>query len=153
MQWTASARRVSHGRSRRCCRPVTEAASTQAVNVADQRRDPSSLLNWLERLIRRRRESPEIGWGTYTRLSSDDPGVFAHRCEWEGNAIVAVHNLAGRRVRPEIVVEDAGADAVLVDLFDHDERRVGDGGRVKLELPRYGARWYRLRRAGQRIAP
>ena len=26
-------------------------------------------------------------------------------------------------------------------------------GRVKLELPRYGARWYRLRRAGQRIAP
>ena len=29
-----------------------------AVNVAAQRRDPESLLNWFERLIRRRRESP-----------------------------------------------------------------------------------------------
>ena len=107
----------------------------------------------MERLIRRRKECPELGWGTCTLLDAGEPSVLAHRSDWEGSTIVAVHNLAGRRVRPEIVVEDAGADAVLVDLFDHDERRVGDGGRVKLELPRYGARWYRLRRAGQRIAP
>ena len=34
-----------------------------------------------------------------------------------------------------------------------DERPVGEDGGVRLELPRYGARWYRLRRPGQRIAP
>ena len=34
------------------------------VNVADQRRDPNSTLNWFERLIRRRRETPEFGWGS-----------------------------------------------------------------------------------------
>ncbi len=45
-------------------RPVTEGAFGPAhVNVAAQRRDPDSLLNWFERLIRRRRECPEIGFG------------------------------------------------------------------------------------------
>jgi maltose alpha-D-glucosyltransferase/alpha-amylase len=34
----------------------------QHANVADQRRDPNSLLNWMERIIRMRKEVPEIGW-------------------------------------------------------------------------------------------
>jgi maltose alpha-D-glucosyltransferase/alpha-amylase len=124
-----------------------------AANVARQRRDPDSLLNWMERLVRRRKECPELGWGTCTLLDPGTPSVLAHRSDWDGSTIVAIHNLAGRRVRCEVVVEGAGEGAVLVDLFDHDERAVGDDGRVKLELPRYGTRWYRLRRAGQRIAP
>ncbi len=38
------------------------------VNVAAQRRDPNSLLNWMERMIRMRKEVPEIGWGDFTFL-------------------------------------------------------------------------------------
>src|SRR3569623_1818322 len=38
------------------------------VNVADQRRPPNSLLNWTERMIRMRKECPEIGWGTWQLL-------------------------------------------------------------------------------------
>ena len=34
------------------------------VNVAMQRRDPQSMLNWTERMIRMRKEVPEIGWAT-----------------------------------------------------------------------------------------
>jgi glycosidase len=123
------------------------------ANVARQRRDPGSLLSWFERLIRRRKECPELGWGTCTLLDAGHPSVLAHRSDWDGSTIVAVHNLAGRRVRTDIAIEDAGEGAALVDLLDLDERPIGDGGRVRLELPRYGARWYRLRRAGQRIAP
>jgi glycosidase len=123
------------------------------ANVARQRRDGDSLLNWMERLIRRRKECPELGWGVCTLLDAGEPSLLAHRSDWEGSTIVAVHNLAGRRVRGELVLEGAGDGAVLVDLFDDDERKVGDDGRVKVELPRYGGRWYRLRRAGQRIAP
>ena len=37
----------------------------QQVNVADQRRDPNSLLNWTERIIRTRKECAEIGWGDW----------------------------------------------------------------------------------------
>src|SRR5206468_9286778 len=32
------------------------------LNVASQRRDPNSFLNWLERMLRMRKEVPEIGW-------------------------------------------------------------------------------------------
>src|SRR6185295_8916207 len=30
-----------------------------------QRRDPQSLLNWMERIIRMRKEHPAIGWGDW----------------------------------------------------------------------------------------
>ncbi|MEY2533502.1 MAG: hypothetical protein QOF29_1412, partial [bacterium] len=52
------------------------------VNVAAQRRDAGSLLNWFERLIRRRRECPELGFGTLQLLESGVPSVLAHRCDW-----------------------------------------------------------------------
>jgi trehalose synthase len=123
------------------------------ANVWHQRREPDSLLNWMERLIRRRKECPELGWGRSTLLETGEHAVLAHRSDWAGSAIVAVHNLAGRRVRCDLHLEDAGGDDVLVDLFGHDVRSIGDDGRVRVELSRYGVRWYRLRRAGQRIAP
>src|SRR6266567_672537 len=52
------------------------------VNVAEQRRDPHSLLNWMERLIRGRKETPELGWGRCRVLPTSDPAVLALRCEW-----------------------------------------------------------------------
>ena len=71
----------------------------ERVNVAAQRRDPHSLLNWFERLIRRRRECPELGFGDMTILDVDADAVFAHRCDWDGATIVAVHELAGKPAR------------------------------------------------------
>ncbi len=41
------------------------------VNVAEQRRDTDSLMNWMERIIRMRKEVPEIGWGDFVVLRTD----------------------------------------------------------------------------------
>ena len=49
---------------------------------------------WIERLIRRRRECPELGWGETTILDSGDAAVFAHRADWQDSTIVAVHSFA-----------------------------------------------------------
>ena len=76
------------------------------VNVAAQRRDPDSLLNWMERLIRRRKETPEFGWGTSTLIETADPALFAHRCDWQDSTVVAVHNLGAQAGQG-----DAGARA------------------------------------------
>ncbi|MBA3748941.1 MAG: trehalose synthase [Solirubrobacterales bacterium] len=128
-------------------RPVTEGAfGPQHVNVAAQRRDRDSLLNWFERLIRRRRESPEIGFGRLTLLDAGEPSVLAHRCDWEGSTIVAVHELAGKAVEVQIAVDDGEA---LVDLFSDAEHPLP----ATLALPRYGAQWYRVRREGERLPP
>jgi len=128
-------------------RPLTAGAFGPAhVNATVLRRDPGSLLNWFERLIRRRRECPEIGFGALTVLDTDAPSVLAHRCDWEGSTIVAIHELAGRAVELKLPLDDGEA---LVDLFSDAEHALP----ATLRLERHAARWYRVRRAGQRLAP
>jgi glycosidase len=144
MQWTADGG-FSEASSLR--RPMVEGDyGPRHVNVAAQRRDPHSLLNWFERLIRRRRECPELGFGTMTPLETGAPSVFAHRCDWEGQTIVAVHELAGRDVTVTLPLDDGDG---LVDLFEDAEHPPG----AALELAPYGAHWFRVRRPGERLVP
>jgi maltose alpha-D-glucosyltransferase/alpha-amylase len=118
----------------------------ERVNVAAQRRDPGSLLNWFERLIRRRRECPELGFGTFELLETGARSVLAHRCDWEGSTVVAVHELAGREATVKLPVSDGEA---LVDLLDEDEH----GLPATVTLGPYAARWFRVRRAATRLPP
>jgi maltose alpha-D-glucosyltransferase/alpha-amylase len=144
MQWTAERHR-GFTTAEEPSRPLAPGDA----QVAEQRRRPHSLLNWMERLIRRRRECPELGWGEISILDAGDPAVLAHRADWDGSTIVAVHSLAdGER---EVRVDVGDADAA-VDLFAHEELEPRDG-RVEVALGRYGHRWFRVRRPGQRVAP
>ena len=118
------------------------------TNVERQRRDPGSLLNWMERLIRRRRECPELGCGDWALLEQEDRAVFAHRADWDGSTIVAVHNLAGRGSEATLRLD---AEGELVDLFGAESLRLD--GELSLALEPYDHRWFRLRRPGQRVAP
>jgi trehalose synthase len=150
MQWSAEPQ-AGFTTGKEPCRPLVEDGpfAFSEVNVTSQRRDPDSLLNWMERLIRRRRECPELGWGTWSLLNTGDSAVFAQRSDWEDSTIVAVHNFADRDARARLVIEGEGA---LVDLFEHDEHEL-DGGEVELDLPPYGAAWFRVRRPGRRLPP
>jgi trehalose synthase len=124
------------------CRPMLD----DDVDVASQRRDPDSFLNWFERLVRRYKECPELGWGAWRVLDAGDDAVFAHRCDWDDRCVVAVHNLAGRAAQVRLDVDGEA----LVDLFGPGE--LDARATAELELEPYGHRWYRLRRAGQRVA-
>lgn len=149
MQWSDEPQ-AGFTTAREAGRPVLSGGpyGHEHVNVAAQRRDPGSLLNWMERLIRRRRECPELGWGDWALLAQDDPAVFAHRADWDASTIVAVHNLAGRATEATLALD---ADGTLVDLFGVDELPLD--GPVTIPLEPYGYRWLRLRRPGQRVAP
>jgi trehalose synthase len=152
MQWAADATAgFSAAEPGELCRPVTgaEGFGPGAVNAAAQRRDDGSLLNWFERLIRRRKECPELGWGRFRLLPTAEPAVLAHRSDWDDRALVAVHHLAGRAGRTALTLDDADRVEALEDLF-RDEDLVPDrDGRVELELEPYAHRWLRVRRPGQ----
>ena len=150
MQWSAEPQ-AGFTTAEEAARPVVEEGpfGYSEVNVTRQRRDPESLLNWMERLIRRRRECPELGWGESGLLDSGDAAVFAQRSDWEGSTVLAVHNLAGREARARL---ELGGEGALVDLFHDDERELEEGA-VTIELPPYGAHWFRVRRPGQRLPP
>ena len=136
-------------------RPVTTGRfGPMAVNVADQRRDNDSLLNWMERVIRRRRETPEIGWGAVTLLESGDAAVLAHRCDWEQSTFVAVHNFDGSPREVRVELGDVEGIDELVDLLD-GARGVEplDDDTLVLKLEGYGHRWFRLRGPDTRNPP
>ena len=84
------------------CRPLPtdERFASAVVNVERQRTDPDSLLNWFERIIRLRKELPEIGWGQCTVLDGSESSVLVLRFDWQGRTVVTAHNLARRRERP-----------------------------------------------------
>jgi trehalose synthase len=144
MQWSAGAAGgFSDAKPEALVRPQPGGAFAPAkVNATDQRRDPDSLLRFVQRLIRRRRETPELGWGSSTLIETADPAVFAHRCDWEGSTVVAVHNLGRRETRVELALGD---DARAVhDLLADAEHPVPRGGTLGLDLEGYGGRWLRV---------
>jgi maltose alpha-D-glucosyltransferase / alpha-amylase len=143
MQWTGE----RHGGFSRAERPITpviddDVFGYRTVNVADQRRDPNSLLNWTERRIRMRKECPEISWGQFTILRTKTPEVLVLRYDWRGVSMVTVHNFVDRR---QTVVFDPGVDHgnVLVDVFDENHSRA-DNGWHEVKLDPYGYRWFRV---------
>ncbi|EJW10290.1 Trehalose synthase [Rhodovulum sp. PH10] len=115
------------------------------VNAAFQRRHPDSLLNWTERIIRMRKEVPEIGWGDFSVIETDDPAVLIVRYDWRNNSALFVHNLAAtpREVAFSPGVEGAHGD-VLINLLGDDHDAAGDDGLHHLVLEGYGYRWYRV---------
>jgi maltose alpha-D-glucosyltransferase / alpha-amylase len=115
----------------------------QARNVADQQRDPGSLLNFVERAIRQRKECPEFGWGDAEVLETGNLCVFAHTVTFHDQTLAAVHNLGPEPVRMELDVSQQAPRALVDVLGDAGELAVR-GRTVPLELGRYGFRWFRL---------
>ncbi|SDY24067.1 trehalose synthase [Geodermatophilus africanus] len=146
MQWTSGPNGgFSTADPDRLPGPVVDGGfAPRFVNVADQRRDPDSLLSFVKLLIQRYRESPELGWGAFTLLEQPHPEVLAHLCSWDDGALVAVHNLGAEPRTVPLTLEGCDADHLLVDLLQDGEQPVdGDGG-VELTLDGYGYRWLRV---------
>jgi maltose alpha-D-glucosyltransferase/alpha-amylase len=113
------------------------------VNVADQRRDRGSLLTWIGRILRVRRECPEISWGTCRIVRTEARDVLVLRYDWRGAALVTLHNFTDRSRPVALALEGPGAD-LLVDVFDHQHSRAGGEGAHVITLPPYGYRWLRV---------
>jgi maltose alpha-D-glucosyltransferase/alpha-amylase len=117
---------------------VTEGPfAPEKVNVADQRRDPESLLNWMERAIRARKELPELGWGTWKVLDTDQPSVLALRCDWLGQGVLVLHNLGPEAVRVAVQLDDAKPGRLLAEVLANRRDDPVEAGRP-LALDSYG---------------
>src|SRR5215471_11553768 len=66
----------------------------QAVNVEAQRSNPSSLLNWVKRLIAIRRGQRAFGRGTLKFIYPRNRKILAYLRQHEGDTILCVFNLA-----------------------------------------------------------
>ena len=110
-----------------------------------------SLLNWMERLIRRRRECPELGWGRCTLLDAGHAAVLAHRADWDGSTILAVHSFADERLEARLQLEPGSRRPSICSTAATSSRT--RTATLTVPLDPYGYRWFRLRRDGERVAP
>ncbi len=118
------------------------------INAAIQRRHPDSLLNWTERIIRMRKEVPEVGWGDFTVIPSRDPSVLVMRYDWRNNWVLFVHNLDAKPHEVTFSVGLEGENAehgnLLVNLLAEDHSQADKDGGHRLVIEAYGYRWYRV---------
>jgi maltose alpha-D-glucosyltransferase / alpha-amylase len=146
MQWSTE----PHGGFTKSGTPVMPVISGgpygfEQVNVAQQRRDPNSQLNWIERIIRMRKEVPEIGWGSFTVLPSGTPEVLVLRYDWRNNAVVVIHNLAPVPLEIRLDLKsDTAQEGNLINLLTENHSHAGNRGRHHIVLEPYGYRWYRM---------
>ncbi len=117
----------------------------QHVNAAEQRRDPKSLLNWTERIVRMRKEVPEVGWGEFEILPVRDPAVLAIRYDWRNNSVLFLHNLSDTPREVAFSAGLRGAEGrLLVNLLSDNHSQASEDGKHHLLLEAYGYRWYRV---------
>jgi trehalose synthase len=148
MQWSDQANGgFSRAGRSRLPRPVVGGAfGPDHVNVARQRTDPSSLLEFIALLIRRYRESPELGWAEFKVLEQPHRRVLAHESAWDDRRIIAVHNLSPASCVVPLTIEDCDSSTRLVDLLQSTaSTAIDDQGRCEVALDGYGYRWLRLR--------
>lgn len=155
MQWTPGRNGgFSTAAPSRLRRPVVGGSyAPEHVNVADQRADPDSLLNFIALLIRRYRESPELGWSDFRALEQPHRNVLAHEARWEDRRLVAVHNLSSERCSVPLEIPDCEPDCQLVDLLQEGVTPIDERGRAEVALEGYGYRWLRVMpRESRRLA-
>lgn len=117
----------------------------QHVNVAMQRRDSNSMLNWTERMIRMRKEVPEIGWGDFSIVATRNPAVLVMRYDWRNNSVLFVHNLDEKPCEVSFAVGlKTEQDKHLINLLTEDHSHADDKGKHHLMLEAYAHRWYRV---------
>jgi maltose alpha-D-glucosyltransferase/alpha-amylase len=146
MQWSTEPH-AGFTRGDKPCSPVIDKGpyGFEHVNVAKQRRDPNSMLNWTERIIRMRKEVPEIGWGDFKVIATSDPAVFIMRYDWRNNSVLFVHNLDAKPRETAFTTGLPGeAGKLLVNLLAEDHSQADARGRHKVVLEPYGYRWYRV---------
>ncbi|MFC5264970.1 alpha-amylase family protein [Kribbella qitaiheensis] len=152
MQWTRDANGgFSTADPDKLAGPVVEGdLSPEHVNVADQRRDPDSLLNWIKLLAQRYRECPELSWGKYTILEHESPSVFAQRSDYEGGTVIALHNFSDQPAEVTLAVSGTGVGVQVADLLTGKTTPIDNDGTLRHPVAPYGCCWLRVVHPGDR---
>ncbi|MFC0009896.1 maltose alpha-D-glucosyltransferase [Devosia nitrariae] len=115
----------------------------QAINVETQQSDPSSLLNWMRRMIAVRQQHKAFGRGSMTLLYPRNRKILAYVREHEGERILCVANLSRAAQAVEIDLSRFKG-AVPIELSGYSVfPPIGDLPYL-VTLPAYGFFWFLL---------
>lgn len=124
--------------------PIMDAVyGYQAVNVEAQSRDPSSLLNWMKRIIAVRKSSKAFGRGTLEFLHPGNRKILAYIREYRDESILCVANMA-HTAQPVELDLSRFKGRVPIEMMGHIPfPPIGDLPYL-LTLHGHGVYWFRL---------
>lgn len=114
------------------------------VNVAAQAKDSGSLLHFMRRLIRRRKEHTVLGRGTCEFLEPANRAVLAHIRGDRGEAILAVHNLSAATQNVDLDLPD-WVGVLPVDVLTNRTFAPVSEPVYRLKLAPYQYHWLLMR--------
>ena len=119
----------------------------RAVNVEEQRSDPGSLMNWMERTIRTRKEWPAIGWGDWQVLGTRNPRVLGHLATWQGPAVLALHSFSDEPERVTVRLPKSRVDGRWGHILGRGGSATAglERGGLSCEVEPYGYHWFGAR--------
>jgi maltose alpha-D-glucosyltransferase / alpha-amylase len=143
MQW-ADEKHGGFTTAQRPVHPVIDHGvwSFEHVNVAEQRRDPHSFLNWMAAMIRVRKECPEIGLGQCSVIETGAENVLALRYDWHDNSIITLHNFDERPHSAVVRLADQ-KETRLTNLLAPVEVHARKDGSFEIPLDALGYCWMR----------
>jgi maltose alpha-D-glucosyltransferase/alpha-amylase len=115
----------------------------EAVNVEAQQREPSSLLNWMKRMLAVRKTSQAFGRGRLALLNPGNRKVLAYLREHGEEALLCVANL-GRSAQPVELRLEGYRGRVPVELLGRTPFPPIGELPYLLTLPAHGFYWFRL---------
>ncbi|MCB9730537.1 MAG: maltose alpha-D-glucosyltransferase [Deltaproteobacteria bacterium] len=115
----------------------------EAVNVERQNRDPSSLLNWMRRLITVRRQHRAFGRGALRFLYPGNRKVIAYLRTFEGETLLCVANLSRAAQPAELDLAEFDG-RVPVELLGRSAFPPIGELPYFITLPAYGFYWFVL---------
>lgn len=145
MQWTSAANGgFSSATAKNLVRPMVEddGYGFLSKNVAQQRGERDSLLNWLSGLMRTRRECAQLGTAPCEAFETGSDAVLGLRFEDDtGCAIHIVNNLSGKKQQVSLGI-GSGCEDETTELFA--DSTYPPVRRDKMTLEPYGYRWLRV---------
>ncbi len=117
------------------------------VNVADQRTDADSLLNWMRRLIAARKDAKEVGLGDPTVVDQGEDQVLVLAYTENGATLYACTNLADSDVTVNLGPQEGIASRDVFADANYDRFDPGSGD---VTLRPFGYRWFRTSRRPER---
>ncbi len=146
MQWSSVQKNggFSTAPADKLVRPVISGGpyGFEEVSVRDQQNDSFSLLNWIERLIRIRRQCHEIGRGRWEIIEVGHKSVLVHSCILHSTTVF-FHNLSDTPCSFTVPSPLNEAEEVTEYLSDQSYSRPDANDKI-LELGPYGYRWFRI---------
>jgi maltose alpha-D-glucosyltransferase/alpha-amylase len=115
----------------------------QAINVEAQLRSPTSLLQWLRKLIRVRKKYPVFGRGTLKFVPCENRRVVAYLRQYLEKTILVVNNLSGFAQPAELDLRNYKGKIPVELLGNHDFPPIQEQPYF-LSLSPYSFYWFRL---------